>query len=60
VLQLLLAAVGLLQRGASPGLVGCVLLLAVALVLLVLDVAASVAVKWCLDGFTAAVQTVLR
>jgi hypothetical protein len=55
VLQQLLSVVGLAQRGDSPGVVGCGVLLGLALLVLLVAVAVSWALKWLLDYVTAAV-----
>jgi hypothetical protein len=55
-----LALLGLRQRGDSPSLAGAGLLLGVALLFLLADVALSVAVKWGLDWCSGAVAAFNR
>jgi hypothetical protein len=55
-----LALLGLAQRGDSPTLAGAALLLGVALLFLLADVALSVAVKWGLDWCSGAVAAFNR
>jgi hypothetical protein len=59
-LQQLLGVVGLSQRGDSPGIVGAVVLMGLALLVLLVAVGVSLALKWCLDYFIAAVAAFNR
>ena len=59
-LQQLLSVVGLAQRGDSPGVVGCGVLLGLALLVLLVAVGVSWALKWLLDYVTAAVAAFNR
>lgn len=59
-LQRVLGLFGLLQRGDSPGVVGAAVLLGVALLVLLVAVGVSIALKWCLDYVTAAVAAFNR
>jgi hypothetical protein len=52
-LQQLLWVVGLSQRGDSPSVVGAVVLMGLALLVLLVAVGVSLALKWCLDYVTA-------
>jgi hypothetical protein len=59
-LQQLLSIGGLAQRGDSPGVVGCGVLLGLALLVLLVAVGVSWALKWVLDYVTAAVAAFNR
>jgi hypothetical protein len=60
VLQQVLGIVGLRARGDSPGVGGSGVLLGAALLVLLLAVAASLALKWCLDYVIGAVSAFNR
>lgn len=60
VLQQLLSLLGLRQQGDSPGVAGTVLLLGLALLVLLVAVAASIGLKWCLDYVIGAVAAFNR